>query len=76
MALPALLAKQEEVANLTGKMLTIGYLFSFLGPFAGGWLQDITHIPAIAFLPIAFASGLSLVLGVLLPMQKHGVQGQ
>ena len=70
-ALPALLAKQEEVARWTGMMLTVGYIFSFLGPFIGGWLWDITHIPAIAFLPLVFASVVVLVLGVLLPIQRR-----
>ncbi|GHO81900.1 MFS transporter [Ktedonobacter sp. SOSP1-85] len=69
-ALPALLAKQEEVAQWTGTMLTVGYLFSFLGSFIGGWLWDMVHIPAIAFLPLALASGVVLVLGVLLPIQQ------
>ncbi|GHO49941.1 CynX/NimT family MFS transporter [Ktedonospora formicarum] len=69
-ALPALLAKQEEVALWTGTMLTVGYLFSFLGSFIGGWLWDMVHIPAIAFLPLALASGVILVLGVLLPIQR------
>ncbi|HEY4383920.1 MAG TPA: MFS transporter, partial [Ktedonobacteraceae bacterium] len=69
-ALPALLAKQEEVAQWTGRMLTVGYLFSFLGPFIGGWLWDITHIPAIVFLPLTLASGIVLILGLLLPLHR------
>ena len=69
-ALPALLAKREEVARWTGMMLSVGYLFSFLGPFVGGWLWDITHAPALAFFPLAFASGIVLLLGVLLPIQR------
>lgn len=67
LALPALLVKQEEIALWTGRMLTVGYLFSFLGPFIGGWLWDITYVPAIAFLPLALASGIILTLGLLLP---------
>ncbi len=74
LALPALLVKQEEVAKLTGTMLTIGYIFSFFGPFIGGWFHDLTHIPAIVFLPMAFASALVLVLGAVLPIHKHAVQ--
>ncbi|GHO63696.1 hypothetical protein KSC_025880 [Ktedonobacter sp. SOSP1-52] len=68
-ALPALLAKQEEVAAWTGTMLTVGYLFSFLGPFIGGWLWDLTHVPAMAFLSSALASGIVLILSVLLPIR-------
>ncbi|HTK06628.1 MAG TPA: MFS transporter [Ktedonobacteraceae bacterium] len=73
LALPALLAKQEEVAQWTGRMLTVGYLFAFLGPFIGGWLWDITHIPAIAFLPLALAAGVVLMLGLLLPRRGLAV---
>jgi cyanate permease len=51
-------------------MLTVGYLFSFLGPFIGGWLWDMTHVPPIAFLPLALASGIVLMLGVLLPIER------
>jgi CP family cyanate transporter-like MFS transporter len=69
-ALPALLAQQEEVAPWTGRMLTVGYLFSFLGPFIGGWLWDMTSVPAIAFLPLALASAIVLILGMLLPIHR------
>lgn len=74
LALPALLVRQEEVAKLTGTMLTIGYIFSFFGPFIGGWLHDLTHIPAIVFLPMVFASGLVLVLSATLPLHKQAMQ--
>ncbi len=64
-ALPALLARQEAVAAWTGTLLTVGYLFSFLGPFLGGWLWDRVHVPALAFLPLMFAAGLVLMLSLL-----------
>ncbi|QBD77072.1 MFS transporter [Ktedonosporobacter rubrisoli] len=70
-ALPALLARGEQIARMTGTMLTMGYIFSFLGPFLGGWLWDITHVPAVAFLPVAFAALLLLTLGIVLPLHKH-----
>jgi CP family cyanate transporter-like MFS transporter len=76
LALPALLVRQEEVARLTGTMLSVGYIFSFFGPFIGGWFHDITHISAIVFLPMAIAAGLILILGILLPIQKHAAQHQ
>jgi MFS transporter, CP family, cyanate transporter len=76
LALPALLVRQEEVAKLTGTMLAVGYIFSFFGPFIGGWFHDLTHIPAIVFLPMAFASGLVLVLAALLPFHKHATQDE
>ncbi|GCE27340.1 MFS transporter [Dictyobacter alpinus] len=70
-ALPALLAKQEKVAAWTGTMLMVGYLFSFLGPFIGGWLWDLTSVPAIVFLPLAFAATVIIFLGLLLPLHTH-----
>lgn len=69
-ALPALLAKQEQVGRWTGTMLTVGYFFSFLGPFIGGWLWDMLHIPAIVFLPLVCAAGIVLLLSLLLPLQE------
>jgi CP family cyanate transporter-like MFS transporter len=70
LALPALLAEPQEIAKWTGTMLTVGYLFAFLGPFAGGWLWDMTQIPAIAFLPLLIGASVVLALGILLPLQR------
>jgi CP family cyanate transporter-like MFS transporter len=70
-ALPALLAKREQVAAWTGTMLALGYTVSFVGPFIGGWLWDRLHIPAIAFLPLAIASILIPILAFVLPVQRR-----
>jgi CP family cyanate transporter-like MFS transporter len=70
-ALPALLAKQEQVAAWTGTMLALGYAIAFAGPFLGGWLWDRLHIPAIAFLPLALASVLIPLLTLFLPAQQR-----
>jgi CP family cyanate transporter-like MFS transporter len=70
-ALPALLAKREQVAAWTGTMLALGYTISFVGPFIGGWLWDRLHIPAIAFLPLALASILIPILALILPVQRR-----
>ncbi|QBD80189.1 MFS transporter [Ktedonosporobacter rubrisoli] len=75
-ALPALLARQEEVAAWTGTMLTVGYLFSFLGPFIGGWLWDLTHVPAMAFLSSILAAGIVVMLGSLLPIRPSAAAEQ
>ncbi len=66
-ALPPLLAKPGEVARLTGITISLTYAVAFVGPLIGGQLWDIFHLPAIAFLPVAIASILLIVLGMLLP---------
>jgi CP family cyanate transporter-like MFS transporter len=67
LALPPLLARREEVARLTGVTLTISYSIAFLGPLLGGYLWDLSHLPALAFLPVAIASVALIVLGAALP---------
>lgn len=66
-ALPPLLAKPGEVARLTGITISLTYAVAFVGPLIGGQLWDIFHVPAVAFLPVALASILLIVLGALLP---------
>lgn len=66
-ALPPLLARRHEVARLTGMTLGISYSFAFLGPLLGGKLWDLLpRQPAVAFVPVAAASVLQLVLGAYL----------
>lgn len=76
-ALPPLLARPGEVARLTGITISLTYAVAFVGPLIGGQLWDIFHLPAIAFLPIALASVMLIVLGGMLPSYedfglKHG----
>ena len=66
-ALPPLLARPGEVARLTGITISLTYAVAFVGPLIGGQLWDIFHLPSIAFLPIALASVLLIVLGGILP---------
>jgi CP family cyanate transporter-like MFS transporter len=66
-ALPPLLAQPGEVARLTGITISLTYAVAFVGPLIGGQLWDIFHLPAIAFLPIALASVMLIVLGGMLP---------
>lgn len=66
-ALPALLATREQVAQLTGLTLTISYGVAFVGPLLGGALWDLTGQPALAFLPVIVAGGLLVILGAFLP---------
>lgn len=66
-ALPPLLAKPGEVARLTGITISLTYCVAFVGPLIGGKLWDIFHLPAVAFLPVAVASVMLVILGALLP---------
>jgi CP family cyanate transporter-like MFS transporter len=66
-ALPPLLASREEVARLTGITFSLTYAVAFVGPFVGGGLWDLSHLPPLAFLPIGLAGVLLVILGALLP---------
>lgn len=67
LALPPLLASQDEVARLTGVMFSLTYGVAFVGPLLGGALWDFFHLPILAFVPVAFASVTLILLGALLP---------
>lgn len=67
LALPPLLAPEQEVAGYTGLLLTLGYTSAFCGPFIGGGLWDLSGIPGLAFLPVIIASGAQILLGAFLP---------
>jgi CP family cyanate transporter-like MFS transporter len=70
-ALPALLADRASVARLTGATLTLSYGVAILGPLLGGAFWDIAHQPAWAFLPVAIAGLLLIVLGATLPSRAN-----
>lgn len=61
LALPPLLAPANEVHRFSAGVFLIGYTLPFFTPIVSGALWDTTHVPAIAFLPVA-ASGLGLSL--------------
>jgi len=74
-ALPPLLASPQEVGRLTGITLSLTYGVAFVGPFIGGALWDHFNVPALAFVPVAVASVLLIVLGALLPSRSSfGIQ--
>lgn len=76
-ALPPLLARSEEVARLTGITISLTYAVAFVGPFLGGELWDLLHLPAVAFLPVALAGVLLVILGALLPARaSFGLVGE
>jgi CP family cyanate transporter-like MFS transporter len=70
-ALPPLLASHEQVARLTGTTLSLTYSVAFVGPFIGGALWDLLHLPAAAFLPVGIASVTLIILGALLPSRSN-----
>lgn len=69
-ALPPLLASKTEVARLTGQTLMLGYGVAFIGPLLGGGLWDTFGQPWLAFLPVAGAVVILLILGSLLPARS------
>jgi CP family cyanate transporter-like MFS transporter len=69
-ALPPILARSGEAARLTGITISLTYAVAFVGPLIGGQLWDLFQLPAVAFLPVAFASILLIVLGTLLPSRS------
>ncbi|GAB4233306.1 MAG: MFS transporter [Methyloligellaceae bacterium] len=55
LALPPMLAHQDDVHRFSAGVLVIGYCVAFLVPLLSGALWDLTHWPAVAFLPVAAA---------------------
>ena len=70
LALPALLAGPTGVARLAGATLSISYSTAFIGPFIGGGLWDLFGLPELAFAPVAAASAV-LVIGGLMLSARH-----
>jgi MFS transporter, CP family, cyanate transporter len=70
-ALPPLLARPQEVARLTGITISLTYGVAFVGPLIGGELWDLFHLPPLAFLPVAAASIMLIILGAFLPSRAR-----
>jgi MFS transporter, CP family, cyanate transporter len=62
-ALPAIWARQDEVAQVAAGAFTLGYTFSFVTTLISGAAWDATHQPAAAFLPLLAAAVIVAVLG-------------
>lgn len=74
-ALPPLLAAPDQVARLTGQTVSLTYCVAFIGPYLGGQLWDLFHLPPLAFLPVAIASLVLIALGAMLPSRaSFGLQ--
>lgn len=61
-ALPAWVVPAAQVSRLSAGMLTIGYVIVFSVPVFGGWLNDITGIRALAFLPTLIVAVVAMIL--------------
>jgi CP family cyanate transporter-like MFS transporter len=51
LALPPLLARQDDVHRLAAGMLALGYTITFVVPYLAGAVWDATHISQAALLP-------------------------
>jgi CP family cyanate transporter-like MFS transporter len=60
LALPSILSAADDVHRSTAGMFTISYSFAMVLSIFVGWLWDFTHLPIVAFAPIAL-SGLVIV---------------
>ena len=67
LALPPMLASREHVHRLSAGMLAIGYTASFIVPLIGGHVWDLTHNAAMAFIPVAVAAIVVLMMALTLP---------
>jgi len=56
LALPPLLAGQDDVHRLSAALFTISYALAFIGPLVGGRLWDATGVPQLAFVPATLAA--------------------
>jgi CP family cyanate transporter-like MFS transporter len=52
-ALPPMLSAPDDVHRVMAAMLTISYSCSVAVPIISGFAWDMTHVPAVAFVPIA-----------------------
>jgi MFS transporter, CP family, cyanate transporter len=64
LALPALLGAPEDVHRLSAAMFTVSFPCAVLLPVLGGYVWDMTGIPALALAPIALGGAAIIGLGV------------
>jgi len=70
-ALPPLVAKADEVASMSAGAFTIGYSLAFVMSLLSGVVWDLTHVSATAFIPLALAVVILIVLGPRLGTAAH-----
>lgn len=71
LALPPLLAPQENVHHFSAGIFVIGYFIAFLTPVISGALWDALHIPAIAFAPVGAAGVILALLATRLHFSRY-----
>lgn len=71
MSLPPLYAPTGDVHRYAAGMLVIGYVTAFFLPVISGAVWDITHMPPLAFVTIAAAAAIVVLLtaGLTLPQR-------
>ena len=74
LALPPMLAGPGDVHRLSAGMFAIGYTAPFVVPLLGGRVWDLTHSPAMAFIPVAIAAIVVLGMALALPSVGHGTR--
>jgi CP family cyanate transporter-like MFS transporter len=63
-ALPPMLSAPEDLPRTTAAMFTISYSCAVIVPIISGLAWDMTHIPAVAFVPIALCPFLLAALAL------------
>ena len=66
LALPPLLVEAQDVHRISAAMFTVTYTCSFGIPLIAGAAWDATHVPWVAFSPVAVAGVMMVVLALLL----------
>lgn len=74
MSMPPLLAPDHDVHRFAAGQLAIGYAIAFVVPVISGKVWDATHAPALAFLTIAAAGVLIVLLASMLRMPAKAVE--
>jgi CP family cyanate transporter-like MFS transporter len=72
LALPPILASDDDVHRLSAAMFAICYSCPLLGSLIGGAIWDVTSIPFTAFLPVVAAGGSEFALGTILRLPSNG----
>ena len=72
-ALPPMLSAPDDVHRTMAAMLTISYSCAVIVPIVSGFAWDMTHIPAIAFVPIALCT--FVLAGLALTFDFHSDKG-
>jgi CP family cyanate transporter-like MFS transporter len=71
LALPPLLAGQDDVHRLAAGMLALGYGITFIVPYLGGAVWDATHVTQAALLPGLLGALLLIAMAVTFRLQRQ-----